>query len=232
MRQLPFNQNGHEIYDRSKYVAVSESLGEPWCPDLISARCFFCDRYAELDISDTEVKMRTPCPWPNGLVSETPLPVPSGKIIVTDDLRPVYDWAEDEMASYNSALGQKQAISAMAYEGCAYGPVGNTCPSLYQTGDDSYVIASLAYDEDTDGEILPEGWTELAGIITDLWAYSIADYDAWRARGGDEEKLRGMYAVVEVPPGVYVFTYHGGERTFSRDPVGKDPAIFAHVRRQ
>ena len=94
---------------------------------------------------------------------------------------------------------------------CAYGPVGNSCPSLYQTGENTYAIVSPAWDEDTDEPVF-DG-THRAGITTDLWAYSIADHDDYLAKGG----VLGQYGpeVVEVPNGIYTFSHHTHEKAFN-----------------
>lgn len=232
MRKLQFRANGH-LFTVANGTLVTvftpylDEPGDPFITELISARCGFCDQRADdLDITLTAATVRNPCPYPDGLTSIITLAVPSGKIIVADDLRPAYNWNDDELANYNSALGQHQAIEAMAKEGCAYGPVGNSCPGLYRTGPDTYVIASLAYDEESDQEKLPASWESLAGIITDLWAYSIADFKDWQERGGDN--TGGWYSVVDITPGSYQFTHHTGERSFDRDAEG--PVIYAHVQ--
>jgi hypothetical protein len=165
-----------------------------------------------------------------GITTVVTLRVPSGQVIVTDDLRPVYDWDGDSVADYNTALGQHQAIEAMAAQGCAYGPVGNSCPGLYRTGPDRYVIASPGWDGDGDEEIIPEGWERLASVITDLWAYSVADYGDWVARGGDPAGLDWADTVVDVTPGTYRFTHHTGEASFDRDAPGT--VIFADIERE
>jgi hypothetical protein len=227
VKHLPFNANGHQSqFADGQLVYVSYSLGDPFVPDLMSARCGTCDARLDSEVTDA-VTVRTPCPYPDGVTSVITLAVPSGKVIVSDDLRPVYDWDDSEMASYNSALGQKQAVEAMAAAGCAYGPVGNSCPGLYRTGPDTYVIASLGYDEESE-EILPAGWEYLTAIITDLWAYSIADYEDWKAKGGDPGSLNWADSVIGIAPGTYQFTHHTGERNLDRDAEGT--VIFADIR--
>ena len=227
---MTFNANGHQFrIDDGKIVRVSEyEPGEPFIVELSAARCGTCDARPDLAFTGDTVTVRTPCPYPDGITSVITLKVPSGKIIVTDDLRPVYNWRDDEITDYNSALGQHQAIEAMAAQGCAYGPVGNSCPGLYCTGAGTYAIASLAYNQETDEAVVPEGWTELATVITDLWAYSIADFDDWKARGGEEATLDWGDTIMDIEPGSYEFTHHTGERNFDRDAEGT--VIFAHVR--
>ncbi|MFJ6438829.1 hypothetical protein [Streptomyces sp. NPDC091416] len=191
--------------------------------------CSYCGQYFVPRIADDAVYVDTPCQPASGITSIVTLEVPSGKIIVTDDLRPIYAVARAELASYNSIVGQAQYIKAMAEIGCAYGPVGNTCPGLYRTGDDSYIIASPEYDYDDDEKpSLPESDC-IANICTDLWAYSIADYDDWKRRGGNPATLGWSDNVVEVPAGTYQFTHHTGERDFDRDAPGT--VIYAHIEK-
>lgn len=241
MRQeLPFRAGGHVTRVRDgEAVMVTEypedGLG-PWISGMsLDPECAMCGSRVRLDVRDGAIVAREPCPLPDGITSVVTLAVPSGRMIVTDDLRGVYGrWDEEGMASYNSVLGQHQAIEAMAREGCAYGPVGNTCPGMYRTGEDAYVIASVGWDEERDGAQVPPGWTLVAGIITDLWAYSIADYADWQARGGDvtwfaRPEPGWDWDLVDVTPGTYEFTHHTGEPSFDRDAAGT--VTFAHVRR-
>lgn len=232
IRTLTFKANGHRaLVADGDAVTICEFDGmEPYATNLgIIPRCGTCAGKLDFTLTDEAVIVKEPCPYPDGITTVINLEVPSGKLIVTDDLRPVYNWDDNDIADYNTALGQHQAILAMAAQGCAYGPVGNTCPSLYQTGDDAYVIASLEYDEDTDEAILPSGWKELAGVCTDLWAYSIADFDHWVSRGGDSGSLDWTLSSVEVPAGTYQFTHHTGERSF--DQYAPGTVIFADIKR-
>lgn len=164
----------------------------------------------------------------NGITTVITLAVPSGKLVVADDLRPVYDWLHDEVDDYNSPRGQAQATEAMARRGCAYGWVGNSCPGLYQTGKGTYVIASPSYSFDLGDEVLPANWKLLASIITDLWAYSIADLADFELKSGNLKSLSWSVTSVDVNPGTYEFTHHTGEKNFNHDA---DTVIFADIRR-
>jgi len=224
---LPLNPNGHLI-SHTGDVDVLRLPGEGAPMIVMDARdCAVCDQRPALRIDADAVYAQDPCPYPEGITTTITLDVPSGKIIVTDDLRPFYDWDERTFAGYNSTLGQAQAIEAMAAVGCAYGPVGNSCPGLYRVGPDEYVIASPEYDED-ENPSLPDS-DRLAAICTDLWAYSIADFEHWKSRGGDPAKLGWSDNVVDVPPGTYRFVHHSGERTFDRDAAGT--VVFADIQR-
>lgn len=163
------------------------------------------------------------------ITTKIQLKVPSGKVIVTDNLSGAYPyWSDDEVYDYNSFEGQAKAVEIMASRGVAYGPVGNSCPGFYRTGPDTYVLANLPYNEDADKETLPEGWTYLTAVITDLWAYSIADHDDWLSKGGDPTGLGWADTIVDLPVGVYEFTHHTGEEGFDRDA---DTVIFADIRK-
>ncbi|MFG1857445.1 hypothetical protein ACGFJT_36810 [Actinomadura geliboluensis] len=226
IRRLPVKANGHILASEGEvemHRVGDQEVGIPRVPH----PCAVCDTWPELQVTNDAVETQNPCPYPNGITTEITLSVPSGKIIVADDLRPVFNYDDTGLASYNTVLGKAQAVKAMAAAGCAYGPVGNTCPGLYREGPDRYIIAASGLDE-KDDPLLPEAEC-LARIITDLWAYSIADFELWRARGGDPDRLCWPATVVDVPTGTYRFTHHTGERAFDSDAAGT--VIFANIER-
>jgi hypothetical protein len=225
MVKLPLNAKGHQFFygDEVRVLRSDNGVG-PLVIDI--AYCAACGEYPEFQIAQDAVTVQEPCPYPNGITTSITLDVPSGKLVVTDDLRPTYDWDSAAFADYNTAQGQAQVVRAMAAIGCAYGPVSNSCPGLYRTGPDTYVIANPDFEEESPS--LSDD-TLLAGICTDLWAYSIADFEHWTSRGGTVEKLNGAETIVEVRPGTYRFTHHSGERGF--DAHAPETVIFAHVER-
>lgn len=226
IRKLLLKANGH-LLSRNEMVDVVE-LGDmdPFLTGAVYWACAICDVRPKLRVTDDAVEVLDPCPHPNGITTTVTLNVPSGQIILTDNLRPTYDCDRDGFASYNSTLGQSQVVHAMASVGCAFGPVLDTSPGLYRTGTDSYVIAGVNHDV-VDHPVLRED-ARLASICTDLWAYSIADVDHWKARGGDPATLGWKGTIVDIPPGVYEFTHHAGERGFDHHA---DVAIFAKIER-
>lgn len=245
IKTLKFDANGHCVSDKNtvdilfsdpvtaedaKAWRLPKGLLGPMVVSQIPVTCGHCDVYWKMGFTEDTARITEPCAYPNGITTVITLAVPSGKIIVTDDLRDVYDgFDHDGFASYNTSRGQAQVIEAMAALGCAYGPVGNSCPSLYRLLDGTYVIGNPEYDDDDEptGDLATA--ETLADICTDLWAYSIADYEDWKSRGGDEEILRNKGAIVEVPPGVYQFTHHTGENGFEHYAAGE--VIFAHIER-
>lgn len=239
IRKLPLHANGHqvvpsglpdevEVFDFSEVPAMQEIPPYVSCGSIFA--CGWCGAYPKMRVDGDAVHIDEPCPAAGGITTVIRLEVPSGKIIVADDLRGVYDgFDHDGFASYNSALGQHQVIEAMAELGCAFGPVGNSCPSLWKTGEDTYQIARMPQDDEDEYAPVPEGSERLAGIITDLWAYSIADYGDWLAKGGAPvEELGWTVSVVEIPAGTYEFTHHSGERDFDDDA---DHVVWADIKK-
>jgi hypothetical protein len=273
---LPVDQRGHRQIHNLEYLKAEQTgfsredaaAGAPidWMnPAFVYAgafNCATCDEYpsfsVEVDEAGEPVKLvaKNACALTEGVPMVIELAVPSGKIIVTDSLRPVFDF---DLLNYNSKAGQAEAQQIMAAQGCAFGPVGNSSPSLVRICDAesrSFVIS------DFDEELEPgdEGYVVgemLADICTDLWAYSIADLDhfvatarakfeaadaeereklmrrelfAWAVQPGDPrdriEQLGWTVTVVDVTPGTYRFTHHTGERGFDDDAW---PAVYAHV---
>lgn len=234
---MPIEANGHQLPAPGE-VWIYE-FGEITTRQWQWQRCAVCGEAPKGRVVEGRVLIQEPCAYPEGITTVTEVAFPSGKIIVTDDLRPVFEPDERGFADYNSSLGQAQYIQAMAALGCAYGPVRNNSPYLYRlVAPGQFVIATPAYSEDEDDwgdeefDLTPSschGAEKLAPIYTDLWAYSIADYGLWKSLGGDEEKtLRHKGEIVDITPGVYRFTHHTGERGFDWDA---DELIFAHVER-
>ncbi|WP_328973633.1 hypothetical protein [Streptomyces sp. NBC_00239] len=231
--QPPLNLNGHALLPKHPDVMIFVEPDEDPFVTGLHRRCATCDESPRFVLRDGTVHVQEPCAYPMGITTEITLNVPSGKLIVTDDLRDVYDVDFDAGASYNSALGQAQVVEAMAAIGCAFAPVGDSSPNLYRDGANNYVIASPLYD-DNDVPHLPEALAEaecLAEISTELWAYSIADFEDWKAKGGTPgSKLLGEYTVADVAPGTYKFTLHVGERGFDKFDFDTT-RVFTHIER-
>jgi hypothetical protein len=243
MLTVPFESNGHRVSndDKGRTVQVlSLQVGEETHLHLDRSRmsysCWQCGAFIDPEVTAEVVRVKTTCPVPaDGITSVILLEVPSGKIVVDDDMRPMFSgFDHDGFASYNSVLGQHQVIEAFAEDGCAFGPVGNSCPGLWKVGEDAYQIARMPYGDDEDAEDfdeprpVPADAQRLAGICTDLWAYSIVDFDEWVRRGGDPEDMPNIAEIVEIPAGTYEFTHHSGELGFDGDD---DHVVYADIRK-
>ncbi len=151
------------------------------------------------------------------------LNIPSGVMVVANDLRPQFDFFGD--FDIGTQKGLAQTTLAMAEIGCSYAFVGNTCPGVYKIGYHAYTIASSHWCEDTEKETLPDG-EQVASITTDLWWYSIVDKDEFLRRF-PESKLKGV-DLVSVKPGVYRFEHY---MLLRRDfHIYENPAPFVFTR--
>lgn len=186
--------------------------------------CYYCGVRPECETDGVSIRVVMPCEKPEGLRLEFELAIPSGAMVVSDDLRPIYDAG---CLKANTALAQVELSLASAALGCAYGGVGNTSPGVYRVDEDHYLIASPGWsDVDSDlidGEIPPPG-EYLAQVITDLWAYSIADEADYLTKGGADNPH--WTHRIPVKPGVYRFRHHMFERDFDPDDTSL-PAIYA-----
>lgn len=133
------------------------------------------------------------CPVADGVEWTVDLAVPSGRMVVSDDLRPVYNVPlrhERDIPDYNSVLGQRLHCKEMEAIGCAFGPTSNIALGLFRPDDQTdgepvrYEIVTC-FDDAEPGEEGYYAGTEVADICTDLWAYSIADLDHYTARARD-----------------------------------------------
>lgn len=185
------------------------------------------------------VVLGEPCPHPDGLITEWELNVPSGKIVVANDLR---EWFQPESDGHdiNKRIGTHLQTLEYAKVGMSHGFVGNTCPGIYRNGEDKFVIGNYQDEIWTGKDYVPNPepapWgEEVAGIITDLWWYSIVDLDEMERRFAHynpdadfQEFLSDSYVhVVDVKPGVYKFVHPQGT---NRDAQLVEFATFEWVR--
>lgn len=200
-----------------------------------SHKCSFClARNLQVETNGVDLRLSgEECPLPDGFEPNVfELNVPSGKLVVDDDLRNWFPLAEDGNYDINTAAGTRKCSQLYADVGLAHGFVGNTCPGIYKKKDGTYKIASQPYDEYWDsktGEMvpntnLPEWDGESVGTIcTDLWWYSICDYEEFERRIAKYglngyESIESSFTVIDVKPGVYRFQHHDGWN----DDTGKE----------
>ena len=191
--------------------------------------CGYCEAAVIWECDGTKVQATTECPHQNGLEYSFELNVPSGTMIVANDLRPEFDITGDY--NINQASQSVRCSLAFAEIGCAHAFVGNTSPAVFrqlpvagQSGD-VLLIGNPAHDEDyNDIEDSIPG-ERVAGISTGLWWYSIVDKTEYLLRG---LKLDDSVDQVAVRPGVYRFTHYYFRKDFVRDAAGR-PNIFSRV---
>jgi hypothetical protein len=161
--------------------------------------CWECGQEVAFRIDGRSMVAENPCPYPDGLPAiEFELNVPSGKMVVGNDFRDSFVVCGDFNVNKTSEIAKTCHVYAEV--GLAHAYVGNTCPGMFKVDDGSFVIG-------VGGKTNPvKGSRRVAGICTDLWWYSIADYDEFVRRTGRQPDER-TESVVNCRPGVYRFRH-------------------------
>lgn len=186
--------------DRNKWIKIPKLAS----PSFINL-CTKCGERVYFETNGKDVRATSRCKFYNGHPPyEFELEIPSGKMVVANDLRRLFD--EDETirnsVDWNSEVGMNEYVKLWAKNKLAHAFVGNTCPRLIKLNDDAYTIGNVPIDF-TEDEVIGD---TVANITTDLWWYSICDYDEFTKRSAG--KSRKYYeSVVDVKPGTYKF-YH------------------------
>ena len=161
--------------------------------------CPYCPSKQGFETDGSVLRPTEPCPHPNGLVTEFDLNVPSGMVVINDDLRDLCRIASKR--DINTRYGVHLAILDYANNGlaCGFG-IGNTCPTVARQKGGVYTIGHR------------QGGRKVASICTDLWAYSIMDYDeALKRSAYYGVEIRGD--IVKIPAGLYRFQhFHNVDR--------------------
>lgn len=129
----------------------------------------------------------SPCPHPDGVpVASFNLNVPSGKLVVANDLRPLFP-CDEPRDSINGSYGCYAMTMAYAQVGMAHGFVGNTSPAVYlkdspRDGTRLWIGSFYVDGDDERRDCDDDGFIAAASICTDLWWYSIVDYDEFERR--------------------------------------------------
>jgi hypothetical protein len=206
-----------EVFALTKAYIAKEKLPEPirfhTFPNYRS--CTECGECYSLYTDGIKVWCPSTCPFPNG-----PPPYhhdfdfPSGKIVVENDSRHLFPDHEDFSGS--GVVWEQRITAYYAKLGMAHFFVGNTCPGVYQVGEDRYIIAPNPVDKDYN-DLNPEDWEHRGSICTDLWWYSIMDHSLFISLGGKPQKH--YQDIIEVTPGRYRFTH---QHHLTRDAGGLD----------
>lgn len=204
---LPVNLRGHKFsVDRALACGIG-TVANPARVIVNPMNCNSCGAWSDRVKTDGErVFYDGPeCPYPNG-VPETvfELNVPSGIIVVANDLRTLFP-CDEPKESINLTCGRRLLSLAYAEVGMAHASVGNSCPKVYKLDDQLWV----AHDPP-----VACAW-EVASIITDLWWYSMVDFEEFARRLGKKATRRGLRddvceygaTLVDVRPGLYRFMH-------------------------
>lgn len=203
--KIPVDYNGHfyslgdDVYVKDYVegmISGSYLLHKGEKTDIVNVSILFhcpqCCQPLKIQYDGSIVKILDPCPYPQGYPAYTfELNVPSGKMVVGNDFRDIFPVIEEYAINY--AFGCQTTSDAYASVGLAHAYVGNSCPSVYRKNKSTLFV----------GNKLSQLGKRVAGICTDLWWYSIADYDEYIRRGGDHTNVE----VINVHPGLYQFTH-------------------------
>ena len=144
--------------------------------------------------------------------------MPSGKLVVANDLRQLFPLPEADSFDINTTRGCSQTALAYAANGMSHAFVGNTCPGVYKCEDGTFKIANEPsndeYNEKKKKWVLIEpapkfDGERVAGICTDLWWFSICDHGEFtrRLKHFKQKAKDFRVEIVNVKPGVYRFRH-------------------------
>lgn len=159
----------------------------------------------------------------------TEIDVPSGKLIVADNLGRVGYFNIEPPMSINTAAGTDAWAQLMATRAnAAYAFVGNSCPSVIRTADGALEVMCLGWDEESDSPLqLNEGEEKVGWICTDLWAAMATDYRNWLDHGGPDIAVANkpysldVFTVIDVTPGRYRWIAYSHVDSFDMDAAGR-----------
>lgn len=227
LEHLFLSRHDLNVKDAKDLIQAAET-GTPldrWIPLDVGLRhnglrtCSYCgENDFETETNGLMVRITgAPCRYPDGLPpNEWELNVPSGRLVVANDLRRIFPLPDDESHDINTTAGCRQTTLDYAANGLSHAFVSNTCPGVYECPDGSFKIANEPSDERWNGKkyvkVRPRPkfvGERRAGICTDLWWYSICDHDEYeRRRKHFKHKAKDFNVeIIDVKPGVYRFQH-------------------------
>jgi hypothetical protein len=213
-----------------------------------SEGCTYCGTHEFLTDGFT-ITAAEPCPYPEGMECEIILDVPSGVVVIGNDFRDKFPGATDQEGYdfyVNTSRGIYGTIKDHEADKMAHFFVGNSCPTVYRTAQDTLLIANgpseeLEVEKEDGGYDYVDNpelgkWLadklDIGGVCTDLWWVSMVDQAEAESRGMDTAKENGPgwteYVHYECDPGRYKITYNGLKKSFDRDAY---PTIYAVMER-
>lgn len=242
LKGLPFDAKGHEFSrdvpgGRIRFIDLNiqqmaslekilkgKKKGEiKFYKGSYETECYVCGKKVALATNGTSIFAASLCPYPDGIPLEFELNVPSGVMVVANDLRPTFGF----LGSYdvNKSIGCVKTTKAMEAIGCAHAFVGNTCPGVYRIGENKFIVASRGTGEGNDDKPIDPPGEHVGGIITDLWWYSIVDLDEFKRRGLKVDKRN--VDLVKTRPGVYKLAHFRHLKKFWDDC--NHPVIYTEI---
>jgi hypothetical protein len=114
------------------------------------------------------------CPYPDGFPEYGPvIEIPSGVVAFADVL---IDHPMKEPGADRGIEWARVATMNAGTVNIGYGFCGNTCPGVWVSdAKDEILIGAGAYVEETNEDIPIPGFSQVGGICTDLWWWTLAD---------------------------------------------------------
>lgn len=211
-----------------------DSLMYPHC------NCHTCGERISFKVSDSweTYTSVTECHYKDGFPPiEALLEVPSGEILLFNDLRKAYE-NDENCIDTNTTDGIKQYTEHYAKQGLIIHFVGNTCPSVVQISDERLEIGYFPCKEEETCE-LPDCpgpsckvVNELGSICTDLWWYCAVDKDVFEKRIGKtiDQYEEEYHATGAWPDVVRAKVLPGTYRTIGQYHIDED-RLFSYIER-
>jgi len=183
------------------YVAfINQTPLEDWvklCYYSTSDGCHDCGEPLEVVTNGMQIKFLNPCKYPNGIGSfTTTIEITSGKIVFANDLRKHFPEPKGTKVAHSLCTIAGLMEEAQDYETVGLGYGFCTADIDILRSGDNFLLSGCEV----------ENTQKVGEIITDLWWYSIADYDLATKR---KTKLPKSAFVFEVPNGKYEITHYG-----------------------
>lgn len=201
---LDIDMRGHSVWSPVKNRKIQIACSRYYAQVNHEFVCDNCGEAIGFDIQHLEDGFYVadkPCLGHSITTYTYTLEIPSGKIVFRDgfyhDILPTL--VEPKNANYNTILGCEKAVIEYANQGIAYGPVLGPAPEVFYDHLNQRIVLGLGGEDDNGKRILGDGWEYLGSIVTDLWAYSVMDYESFVQNGGDISRVE----VAEVPAGTY-----------------------------
>lgn len=237
-QKIKYNLKGHQVHNleieldmRVLYSIVDSDIHHNNKNVILRFReCSYCGEPVIVSYDGENVIASVACNFPGGIKEvEFELDIPSGKMVFANDLRKWFAVQFD--FNVNTHSGKLKTIMSYESIGMAHGFVGNSCPGVYKIDNRHLSISGGAPEigeevwndeaqddlplskEDAD-KIIPPGKL-VGGICTDLWWYSVVDYNDFKRRFIDmgnsltefKSYIKDRCDVVKVDPGIYKFKH-------------------------
>ena len=133
----------------------------------------------------------------------------SGKVVLENDLREFFTELESNFD------GPKWIIDLMtgySKEKFLHGYVGNSCPTFWISDDNKEIVVGTKYksDEHSDEPDM-NGYSEWGYVCTDLWWYSLVDYEVLKEiTGYSDEQMNESFECIDMPEGTWELEHYYG----------------------